>query len=161
MLTCMPAPGLHPCRQLSDTSLSGTLPADGWDALTSLSSLYVFNTSLRGQLAATFPDSLETLELFNNSLTGISPAWRPPPRLQKLDLSNNQLSQPLAQQQGWLAAAQGLEVLNLQHNRLSGMLPADLALPLRLTELYLYDNKLSGACAALGRMPALPPVCNA
>lgn len=102
---------------------------------------------MRGQLTAQFTHDLKTLGLSRNSLTSVSPAWRPPARLSILGLDWNQLDQPLADYLGWIAAAQELDALYLHNNRLHGSIPADLALPPRLRILHLNDNNLTGGCA--------------
>lgn len=119
------------------------LPAMGWQALGSLEVLDLYQ-HLSGQLAAAFPDSLQELDLISNSLTFVSPDWRPPPHLRKLSLLNNQLNQTLGEQRSWLAAAAQVQLLSLGDNSLHGTLPADLALPPALISLDLNGNQLSG-----------------
>lgn len=99
---------------------------------------------MTGPMAAAFPDSLQELLLYGNSLTSISPAWRPPPHLHTLQLTYSELNQTVGQQQGWVAEAGKLQVLSLAHDKLHGSLPADLALPASLTTLDLSHNQLSG-----------------
>lgn len=128
--------------------LSGTIPAEGWQALEALVTLNLSGTGVSGPLAAAFPDGLQDLLLDGNALTSISPAWRPPPHLHTLLLVRNQLNQTVGQQQGWLAEAGELRALNLAYNSLRGSLPADLELPPSLTALGLFHNRLTGEMPA-------------
>ncbi len=143
----LPLPPLHPICSTIDATLSGTLPVEGWAALSSLASLDLSHNRLQGTLAAAFPASLQKLNLRANDLTAISPGWRPPPGLVHMDMAANSLQQPLSELAGWLTAAPELEVLFLYYNKLHGTVPADLVLPPRLVQLSLLDNQLSGRCA--------------
>ncbi len=120
---------------------------EGWAALGSLKTLALPKNNLPGTLAAAFPASLQQLDLSENMLTAVRPFWRPPPGLRRLNLSLNSLNQSLSEQQGWLAAASQLEVLDLGANQLQGTVPADLVLPPWLVQLDLRLNQLNGQCA--------------
>lgn len=134
---------LH-CSHLSSTSyLSGTFPAEGWEALGSLVLLDLLTPGLSGQLAGAFPSSLETLHLISSNVTSISATWQPR-HLRNLLLTNNPMSRPLAQQLRWLETAGELQELSLSDNSLQGTIPADLALPPTLTYLDLSSNELTG-----------------
>lgn len=135
----------HACRWLGSVELNGTLPTEGWDALPSLAELNLSFNNLHGSLPATLPASLQQIYLQSNALTAIDPAWRPGARLKDLRIYDNQLNQSLTDQQGWLTSAQGLEELRLEGNKLHGTIPAGLALPPRLAQLWLSNNRLSGA----------------
>ncbi|PRW44557.1 receptor kinase 2 [Chlorella sorokiniana] len=128
---------------LANTGLSSTVP-EGWTALASLESLTLSRNPLIGQLAAAFPDSLQLINLDETQLTGISPVWRPPKSLERLDFSHNRLNQTLGDWAPWLAEAHSLGALQVWNSSLHGTVPL-LRLPGTLEQLDLNENELSGS----------------
>ncbi|XXG48981.1 hypothetical protein AAC387_Pa02g3286 [Persea americana] len=111
---------------LSDNRLSGSIP-DSIGGLKSVEQIELYRNRLSGQL----PESLGNLS-----------------SLIRFDASENGLTGKLPEK----LAGLGLISLRLNDNRLSGEIPASLALNPNLSDLYLFNNSFSGTIPAdLGR----------
>lgn len=93
--------------------------------------------------------SLESVDLSSNKLSGFLP-WQPNDTLsllrtlQYVNLSNNQLTGPLAPARFASVFAEKLRVLDMSHNQLSGNLP-DFEFEIGLVTLRLSHNLFTGA----------------
>ena len=98
--------------------------------------------------------SLTTLDLSDNSLSGVHSAWSRSPltSLAVLDLSDNDLPGSIA----WLAGFESLVELNLSNNSLEGPIPPEIGSLAGLTALSLDGNWLWGPIpAGLGNLTNL------
>lgn len=87
--------------------------------------------------------SLQSLQLFNNELTGsLPPSWGNMTRLQSLDLSRNELNETLPP--SWSAMI-NVQYLYLYQNELTGSLPPSWVGMMKLREMHLYNNQLTGS----------------
>ena len=139
---------------LMDNGLDGTLPG-AIGNLGRLGSLYLDNNALRGPL----PDSmsrlasLENLQISGNRLSGALPRWLGDmPALKDVYLGQNELTGPLFS----TAKLRSLRELVLHHNKLSGVIPADVGVghP-ELEHISLSHNQLRGPIPDLSALPAL------
>ncbi|KAK3160125.1 hypothetical protein QOZ80_1BG0055500 [Eleusine coracana subsp. coracana] len=156
---------------LSGNGLSGPVPA-ALGGLTGLLKLDLSNNRLQGSVPAELAGlkSLTLLDLRNNSLTGGVPRFvQGLAALQDLLLSNNPSLGGTLVESGWeklgsnlatldlsntglvgtipenmAAALTGLRFLALDHNRLTGKVPAKLAELPNIGALYLNGNNLTG-----------------
>lgn len=116
--------------------------------------LNLSNLGLEGQ----FPRGLEyctglfSLDLSNNKFSGPIP-WNITqlvPYLTPLDLSYNNFSGEIP-----VDICKDLNVINFQHNQLSGPIPRDFDKLLRLASINVADNQLSGLIpSSLSKFPA-------
>ena len=119
--------------------------------------VHALNLSSLG-LEGQFPQGLEYctalfgLDLSNNKFSGPIP-WNIAQQaayLTSLDLSYNSFSGEIP-----IGICRDLNVLNIQHNQLSGQIPRDFDELLRLTSLSVADNQLSGLIpSSLSKFPA-------
>ncbi|KAG6696834.1 hypothetical protein I3842_09G168700 [Carya illinoinensis] len=108
---------------ISDAGISDTIPAWFWDVPPRLSSLYMSNNHLHGNLpdfSSSKLDEFAFIDLSANLFDGSIPHF--PSNVSSLDLSNNRFSGPIS----FLCELNTLmllESLNLSNNTLSGELP--------------------------------------
>ena len=131
---------------LSQNNLRGPIPPH-LSKLTQLRLLHLDRNQLTGPLPTKpdpndatrqvidLPDSLTTVSLYNNQLSGQIPDLSSLTSLRDLFLRNNQLSGQIP------ALPDSIRQLHLSDNQLSGTIPA---LPASLVNLRLENNKLSG-----------------
>ncbi|XP_068316509.1 receptor-like protein EIX1 [Pyrus communis] len=156
---------------LSDNSLTGLIPSvvenltslvylslsqnkfdavnpHSFSSLCSLQKLYLGNTSLSGQfskfvqmLSTCVQNSLETLYLYNNHLSGSIPDLTNFSSLKELDLSGNQLSGTIPESIGQLS---NLEYMDLSTNALEGVVSESIGQLSNLEYMDLSTNALEG-----------------
>ncbi|XP_073155007.1 uncharacterized protein [Henckelia pumila] len=147
---------------LSRNSLSKPIPEDV-GSLPSLEQLYLDNNMLEGEIPSSFNGlkSLKRLELQGNKLGGAFPDLGQLINLSYLDASDNEISGKLPaklppslfelimrnnQIEGAVvlvdSSADGLQVVDLSHNKLSGWVPASLFSHPSLQQLTLSFNQL-------------------
>lgn len=144
--------GLHSLLDLnlSSNSLNGSIPSD-LSHLNALMSLDLHNNQLGGEIdpALLALSSLTTIDLSSNKLSGFIP-WQPNDTLpllrivEHVNLSNNQLTGPLAPAKFSSVFAEKLKVLDMSDNQLSGNLP-DFEFVIALVTLRLRNNFFTGA----------------
>ncbi|OMP05203.1 hypothetical protein CCACVL1_02007 [Corchorus capsularis] len=129
---------------LSSCSVIGVIPLSIGN-MTNLTSLYLSNNRLTGQIPATLGQllSLSVLDLSSNSLAGSIPSSFGSLRnLTSLDISSNNLTGPIPLGIGVLSK---LQSLNLSSNSLTSSIPAQLGDLRSLVDLDLSSNGLSGS----------------
>lgn len=165
---------------LSNSQLTGTIPAASLGRLSMLEFLYLSSNSLQGTISEAHFVTLHNLmglDLSSNSLTlDLSPDWIPPSRLAvlllsgcnvgpsfptwlqtlrdytRLDLSNTSISDEVPK---WFwNLTTYISYLNLSHNQMSGTIP-DLSSNL-IYRIDISDNKFSGPLPLL--YPSTPVV---
>ena len=126
---------------LQNNNLIGSLPANGWQKLSGLRSLFLWGNDLSGPIPPELGQlaQLEQLYLASNSLTGPIPPELG--QLQVLGLDSNSLTGPIPPELGQLAQ---LEQLQLSSNNLSGPIPPELGQLAQLQVLGLASNSLTG-----------------
>ena len=123
---------------LGDNQFTGTIPA-GLGNLAKLQTLYLNDNQLSGTIPTTWGTSTHPF----STITGRE-------GLQSLYLQNNTLTDSIPEALGLF---KNLGALRLDHNQLSGEIPA--TLPTNLTDLHLHNNQLSGAIPNLSALTRL------
>jgi Leucine-rich repeat (LRR) protein len=149
--------GLQSLDLSHNSDLHGPIP-DAWTGLSSIKTFAAAECNIRGGLPAGVPNawrSIEQLLLSGNELAGAVPGgWSP--SLKVLDLGHNSLSGQLPDKIGGT-----LKALYLGYNDLEGGVPSSWGFDLKKIEtLNLEQNKLSGPLPAQvpawsGRWPAV------
>jgi Leucine-rich repeat (LRR) protein len=161
---------------LSNNNLVGSIPQAITD-LIYLRALNLPNNQLSGGMPTAFGSLiyLQTLNLSNNQLTGAMPHFGDTNDLQMLDLSHNQFLglstsiefltdvtlfdlsyNQIVELPSLVGSMSSLQTLRLEHNILSGTIPAELGNLSNLQELSLNDNSLHGSIpATLGNLSNL------
>jgi len=124
--------------------LYGSIPPEGLRTLTRLQSLSLYNNSLTGGIPSEIESlvGLQLLFMGNNDLKGTIPITIGKlGSLQKLDLHNNQMTGSLPLSVGLL---QSLTQLYLSSNSFNSFLPTEIGALKSLQELYLDGNGFSG-----------------
>ncbi|XP_027929310.1 receptor-like protein 56 isoform X2 [Vigna unguiculata] len=138
---------------LSDNQLEGALDISGLSTLSNLTNLYLGDNNIHNFVThqenetSKWPTNLQQLHLQYNSLSNISlSSFSDLPRLQYLDLSNNQLEGSLDINENetfkWPTT---LQLLDLSSNRLNNIFVSTLTDLPHLQYLDLSDNQLEGA----------------
>ncbi|XP_044354744.1 LRR receptor-like serine/threonine-protein kinase RGI2 [Triticum aestivum] len=142
---------------MSNNSLSGSIPSSLGNLAPSLKQLHLFSNLLSGEL----PVSLSELWLVESLRIGDNPelSGQIPESFSKL---RNVITLGMAQTNisGSIPASLGqlcrIQTLRLQVARLSGSIPPELGNCSNLIDIHLYENSLSGPLpAALGMLPRL------
>lgn len=131
---------------LGANQLKGTVPAELLN-LPLLDSLILRENSFSALPPLGTATKLRLLDLLNNQITRFPDDLANLKNLEYLNLSGNRLAgSPSA---GAFSGLTKLNYLDLSSNQLDGSLPAELFLP-SLEQLYLQDNRLSGAFPPVG-----------
>ncbi len=128
---------------LSNRSLSGSIPRTGIDALEFLTSLNLSDNSLGDSIPSVLGQlvSLTSMDLSGNALSDTIPnALSKLLHLTELDLSGNQLTSFAASE---LFSSPSLEILDLSSNQLSDF-PEAISVNTTLRELNLSSNAITG-----------------
>lgn len=129
-----------------------------------LQTLTLARNRLSGLLPATMPMSVTFLDMSDNRISGLLPVWTGnnlvPGTAQFIFLRNNSLSSTIPPY--WLPLATNggdpeSRYLELNNNRLSGVVPQDLALLTTCVELNARVNRISGSIGHL--LQVLLPQC--
>ncbi|CAO2186509.1 unnamed protein product [Urochloa humidicola] len=145
--------------RLPAAGLAGTLPPE-LGAFSALGSVYLGANQLSGAIPLELGNApaLSALDLSGNRLTGRLPVsiWNLCDRATELRLHGNALSGPVPAPAGPNTTCDGLRVLDLGANRLSGAFPSFLAAFRGLRRLDLSHNNFSGQVpeALSSRFPA-------
>ncbi|KAL9675075.1 hypothetical protein QQ045_003275 [Rhodiola kirilowii] len=162
---------------ISNSSISGSIPTWFWDISANLSLLNISFNHLEGQLPNPLPISAfadvdlssnifhgpiplptvetELLHLSKNKFTGTIPSniGKKMPSLIILSLSNNQMAGRIPSSIGLMTL---LEVLDLSENGLSGTIPSRISNMANLKVLDLSNNNLSGSIpSTIGQLKLL------
>ncbi|KAL0387923.1 UNVERIFIED_CONTAM: Receptor-like protein 14 [Sesamum radiatum] len=137
---------------LGNNNLSGEIP-NSIGQLNQLQSLHVKNNLIAGNLPLSLKNlsSLETLDLGNNKLEGALPPWLVTEIHQDSFPCHRYRSvwkQPLRRFPVELTNLQGLMVLNLSRNHISGQVPDSISRLTQLASLDLSSNDVSGTIPA-------------
>lgn len=123
-------------------SFTGQIPDDPWSYLTNLTYLDLSNNSLTANIPGGLNNvkSLKELYLQNNKLTGPSLYLGNLENLESFDVSNNLLSEGMAD----FGPCSSLVTLKMGINQMTGGISYSIGACTKLTTLYLNDNNLAG-----------------
>lgn len=137
--------------QLNNNQLTGSIPASLGN-IYNLISLNLSNNQLTGSIPASLGDMpyLSGLGLSHNQLSGRIPGnlGYSVDNYYGIDLSYNHLSGPIPDSLGTGKLKDYLRTLRLDHNQLTGSIPASLSNLTYLQELRINNNQLSGCFPA-------------
>ncbi|KAF4361035.1 hypothetical protein F8388_016844 [Cannabis sativa] len=126
---------------LSNASISSSVPDWFWENFSNLSSLNVSFNQLKGQLPKTFNIAQHAdVDLSSNQFEGPIPL--PEPTIQLLDLSNNKFSGPIPKNIGDFL--ENMLFFSLSTNQIDGSIPDSIGNMYSLTVLDLSSNSLIG-----------------
>ncbi|KAL2478320.1 disease resistance family protein/LRR family protein [Forsythia ovata] len=126
---------------ISNSSISGSIPNWFWDFSVNLSLLNVSFNQLGGQLPNSFQlTPYADVDLSSNFFEGSIPLPRVP--IELLDLSNNRFQGPIPQNISTVMP--DLVFLSLSGNRLTGKVPEDIGKMVSLSVIDLSRNNLTG-----------------
>ncbi|CAN0927880.1 Probably inactive leucine-rich repeat receptor-like protein kinase IMK2 [Linum grandiflorum] len=141
---------------LHDNVLAGKIPSS-ISFLPKLRGLYLFNNRLHGSIPASIGNclALQAVDVSNNSLTGtIPPGLANLTRLHRMNLSHNSLTGTMVGFSSFSSSS--LVFLALEHNNLSGSIPASLSKIGLIQEVSLDHNQITGTIPdELGRLSSL------
>ncbi|MEM8484018.1 MAG: T9SS type A sorting domain-containing protein [Bacteroidota bacterium] len=134
--------------ELTNNLLTGAIPANLGFSMPNLFSLGLGNNQLTGNIPTSlgFLPRMQIMDLSENELDGPIPGLNSSAQLRSLFLNDNQLSGDIAQ--GQMDALGLLGVLDLSNNNLDGELPRSLGGYVIMEELYLDGNNFTGALPA-------------
>ncbi|KAM6570707.1 hypothetical protein CsatB_018692 [Cannabis sativa] len=126
---------------LSNASISSSVPDWFWEIFSNLSSLNVSFNQLKGQLPKTFNIAQHAdVDLSSNQFEGPIPL--PEPTIQLLDLSNNKFSGPIPKNIGDFL--ENMLFFSLSTNQIDGSIPDSIGNMYSLSVLDLSSNSLIG-----------------
>ncbi|KAG6541726.1 hypothetical protein Mapa_016889 [Marchantia paleacea] len=128
---------------LAINNLTGSIPTD-LNLCTNLYGLYLGGNNFTGSIPNSFASffNLTTLDISFNRLTGPIPSL--PNSLETLTLKNNMLTGNLSNLSGNLLP-NSLQLLSLSANRLEGEIPGELGILPNLSKLELNENRFHGS----------------
>ncbi|KAF4361039.1 hypothetical protein F8388_016848 [Cannabis sativa] len=134
---------------LSNASISGSIPDWFWETFSNLSWLNVSSNQLKSQLPITFNKfSISLLDLSSKNFEGSIISFSNNVDLVLLDLSNNKLSGPIPKTIG--STLPNLMFISLSNNQIQGKIPASMGNLLSIKVIDLSNNSLEGTLPSIG-----------